>query len=159
MLLVLAFVASAADFAAHLMTTEMGSLPPAGKVWGFFAPQQYEAFVRSHPSGVWQTVLQMPTWAIFGVPGLVLVVIGRRKKSQEDVDLENSMFLFDELAKHAKEQNYEDFADVEHDGSHDDPEPDSHNDINIAEDHYTENSIVDDVLLDRDYLLGKKHYD
>jgi len=104
-LLVLAFIATISELSARMMTPGISGLPSTAEVWNVFAPSSYQAFIAHHSSGFWPKFLSLPTVAIFGIPGLLLIIVFRDKDNDTDSELEASLFLFDELAKRAKEED------------------------------------------------------
>lgn len=59
--------------------------------------------------GAWDPVvtrlLALPLWALFGVPGALLVWLGRSHPADDEIDaIEQSLYLYDSLAKQAKEE-------------------------------------------------------
>lgn len=89
----------------------------------------------------------MPGWLSLGAPGLTLIWFGRSgRRSPEDAEDEEALFLFDELAKQARAEGYTDTGD--------DIAPSDHADMDLADERYAQDSIVDDVRPERDLLLG-----
>ena len=154
-LLVLAFLVTAAELAAHGMVPDLRALPSSGEVWAVLKPDQYQDFMGSNPNGLWLMALKVPAWALFGIPGFALVIACRDKMAGEDPELEQAMFLYDELAKRVEEEGFEDFSDL-NDKPSDDMAPNHNVDISIADESYATSTLDKDLKPERDYLLGRK---
>ena len=112
----MALVASAAETAAHgLSRTDQGFIIPAYSLWYTFGPKSLLVFqirVENIAPWLWDpmitSILKLPAWAIFGIPGGVLVWFfhpGRSKQADEDVEeVMGSFKLFDELTRLAREE-------------------------------------------------------
>jgi len=106
----LAFVGAAVEVAARAMTSDLGWLPSMGKVWGTVSPTSLQAFVEAHPWKGWARLFSLSTLSVFGLPGFFMVLVCRRQEEILDPEQETALFLFDELVKHAQE---EDLSDLE----------------------------------------------
>lgn len=131
-LLCLAFVATAYE---AVSPDRAGSLfLSAGELWRSFSPAGMDGF-RGHVEAlfgalawdpVMTTMLRLPAWVLIGVPGGVLTWIGRphREPVDEDFD-EGDLFLFDRLARAAKDEDGIDAADDDMAPRHDVFDPES----------------------------------
>jgi hypothetical protein len=124
-------------------------------VWKTVAPRSLYALTNS---AVWpfaQPLLHFPGWLLFGVPGILLSVIFRSPRDDEPEPLttkalaqahEESLFLFDELARAAHKEGYT--------LTQDDSYPSNPLDTIPAEPHFADEDIEAHLLPERDYLLG-----
>ncbi len=116
-LLVLALVAAAAETMAHVTPGVSGVVLSAHDVLYTLWPSKL-IVAKIHIEnwfGAWAwdpvalAVLALPGWLIFGLPGAILAWIGRRKTDVDEEtfrQIEDSMFLYDSLAKQASEEGY-----------------------------------------------------
>lgn len=131
-LVVLACFGAIAETAAHMGPNAGGFFLSAYDVWYALWPGNLVVTKIRLESllGPWAWdpvmvgLLAVPAWALFGVPGAVLVWFGR-PRGQPEADAsreeEESLFLFDSLAEHAEAEERE-FAAFE--SQHDaDPAP------------------------------------
>jgi len=153
LLLMVAFLVTAAELAVRVQNPDLGWLPSSGAIWHIYAPDGYDAFVRVHPGIVWQVILMFPGWALFGGPGLLLVLAFYDRHAGGDSELEQSMLLYDELVKHAGDDHLKNFDPT----TGDDMVPNHYDDISIPDKSYGENIHEDKPAPERDYLLGKNH--
>lgn len=120
-LLLLAFAAAAAETLPRSLPGGEGFLISAHQLWyaawpGSLIVTQIKVETLLHP-WLWDpvivTVLQAPAWALLGVPGALLVWFCRPHKEmsphdREDLEKqEESLFLYDRLAREAREAGYE----------------------------------------------------
>ena len=129
-----AFLATAAEIAANAMDPSLGLIPSAAEVWRAISPQTYEAFAA--PESAWLDVLRLPGWLLLGTPGLGLMIVFRERDGSLSREHEESLFLYDELAKHAHEEGYT--------GTGDDFQPSDYADFVPAEDHYADDVSPDE---------------
>lgn len=101
-----AFAAAAFDMAAHGIDASLGALAGADEVWRTVSPETYAAWTAAWPQLV-IALLALPGWLIFGAPGLALVIFARAKDQGAGNDA-HSLFLFDDLARQAREDGYVD---------------------------------------------------
>ncbi len=115
-LLVAAFLAAALDVGARALGAEGGLWISAHDLWYTYRPGNLvvtQILVERHlhpllwdPVAV--TVLALPAWALFGIPGGALIWFFRPPRLPEpDID-EDRMLLFDALAKRAEEEGFDD---------------------------------------------------
>ena len=145
LLLVLAFIATAAEVGVQFSAANANWTPSSGHIWAYFAPDSAAAFLKANPGVFWQGVLKVPAWAFCGIPGFILVYAFHDQQAGEDSELEASLFLYDELIKQVKSGDYEgyDETDPHHDGE-----------IDIADPHLSEGVAEDADSAERDFLLG-----
>ena len=155
-LLALAFVSGIAELAAHGLSNELSWIPSSGDVWAVLAPDRLDAFLARHPAAIWQTLLSIPAWSLFGIPGFILVFAFHNKTAGDDPELEHSLFLYDELNKQLERGDYEDFGDTENRLQQADMDPGKVSAISFAEEGYSE-SVLDQALASKhDYLFKNK---
>ncbi len=127
-LLLMAFLITAMDPYLTLLGTG-GMWAPALDVWYAYSPRtliltqiRIEKFAPALWDPVIVTVLQIPGWLLFGVPGIVLVWFFRPNRTMSDEVREEyerqkeSLFVLDELSRHARN-------DEDYDASEDDQAP------------------------------------
>ncbi|MEG3616846.1 hypothetical protein V5T82_00120 [Magnetovibrio sp. PR-2] len=154
-LLSVAFLITGAEMATRVTLAET----PEGRkflvstwlVWQTVAPQSFAAIQDHAQITLIRTLTLLPGWILFGVPGLVLVALFRKTdpnslSDEEFKEHEESLYLIDKLAAAAEK---EDLSHMPDDLTFTDPD-----DVVPAEDHYAQNPVEDDLLPDRDYLLG-----
>ncbi|HEC90716.1 MAG TPA: hypothetical protein ENI55_03515 [Alphaproteobacteria bacterium] len=115
-LIAAAFLSGATEMAMRVMYRRGALAYSAIDVWRMVSPQGL-GHARSYVEAVfwpalWNpvltTVLILPGWLIFGVPGVALVWLCHpRVKGGAKID-EDSLFLYDRLAKQAREDGYHD---------------------------------------------------
>lgn len=133
----LGFLAAAAELAAQALDPDITMLPAAHDVWRTVSPTTYQ-LIRPLEGSAWMIALALPGWLTLGVPGLALMIVFRKREQNDFAEHEHSLFLFDELARQAREQGY--------DGTADDMRPDSFDDTTFAAEHYAHDSVIDDLL-------------
>ncbi len=122
--LLAALVGAAAEMAARLGPHGGGLVLSAYDVWYALAPGnlvvtkiRIEALL-----GPWgwdplmTTVLAVPLWGLFGLPGGLMLWLGRPRRGQPDADQqheEDALFLYDSLAEQAEaeEKEFQAFRD------------------------------------------------
>ena len=120
-LLVFAFFAACAETAYRGAYRDAGMWVGADEVWAGLAPRTFEAFRAwvvgtLHPA-VWHDVLRpalvLPGWLTVGVPGAAFVWAGaaRRARDSDAGEHAASLFLYDALARRAREDGYADDGD------------------------------------------------
>lgn len=149
--LTLAFLSTGAELAARAMGGAEGEpgalLMPLSDVWRAVAPGSFLGLLNSDHWTVINQALFLPGWLLFGLPGFGLVIIfHKRDPDAPGAELEESLFLFDELARAAKEEGYT--------GQADDMAPAHPTDLVPAEEHYAINPVDPELLTERDYLLN-----
>jgi hypothetical protein len=116
LLLAAAFLSGAAEMAARVMFRHGALAYSAIDVWRLLSPQglnQAKSYVETvFWPALWDpvltTLLILPGWLIFGVPGVALVWFCHPKvKGGTRID-EDSLFLYDRLAERAREEGYRD---------------------------------------------------
>lgn len=117
-LLIAAFVSAASEVAARAVPG-VGSYVSASELWAALSPRTFRAaeqwvsatFGPAAWNAGFMAILFLPAWALFGIPGGVLAWLNRpHREVPEDFD-PDEVFLFDELAKRAKEDGYDDGKD------------------------------------------------
>lgn len=122
------------------------------ETWGTLWPDSLRVFKTANP-GLWKLaspVMGLPAWLVFGLPGGLLAWFTRPHRTPEDEGPdEESLFLYDELARQAREEGWDhhheeeplhhhvDLDAADHDpdldASHDDMAPSDHEGINDAD--------------------------
>jgi len=141
-----AFLAAGAEIAAHVLDPKLGLLPSAAEVWRVISPETYEAALIRSPETLgaapWRSVLgvvlRLPGWLVLGAPGLALIIVCRERDDGPMMEHEHSLFLFDELAKRAREDGF----------SGGDIQTSDHADFEPADKRYARDDVADDVLGD-----------
>lgn len=142
-LAVAAFLATAGELAARALNPDLPVLPGLDAVWRTLSPDTWEATLVLVENTQLLGVLGLPGWLVLGVPGLALIVAFRERGEGPDQDeYEESLFLFDELAKRAREEGYDDLGD--------DIAPSDHADMDLADARFASDDILDDLLDDED---------
>lgn len=161
--LALAFLTTSAELAVRMIVAGQdanqgeggGWLVSTLYVWKTVAPRSLYALTNS---AIWpfaQPLLQFPGWLLFGVPGLILSLLFRTPRDDEPEPLttkalaqahEESLFLFDELARAAHIEGYT--------RTQEDSYPSNPLDTIPAEAHFADEDIEPQLLPERDYLLG-----
>lgn len=149
-LLTLAFLTTGAELAARGIhgpeNTSGVILLPLSEVWEIVAPASFAALQNSSHWGFYALLLAVPGWILFGVPGLALVITCRsRDQDAQDQDLEESLYLFDELASAAGKEGYDHLPD--------DLAPSNPADTVPADEHYANDPIDAELMPQRDFLL------
>ena len=149
--MVLAFASASAETLARTLPGNRGMFISAYDLWyaiwpGNLVVTQIRVEKFLHP-WIWDpvlvTILAPPAWALFGVPGVVLAWFCRpnRKMTEEQLDefrrQEEAVFLFDELAREAKEAGFG--------GAEDDRLPD-HSQHGFGGSEGLKTPLTDDVL-------------
>jgi len=115
-LVAMAFLSAAAEMASRVMLGKAAVAYSAIEVWRLVAPEALYTFrnmVQTQISPffwdpVLTTLLILPGWAVFGVPGVFLLwKFHPKTKGGTRID-EDSLFLYDRLAKRAREEGYVD---------------------------------------------------
>lgn len=113
-LLGLAFIAGAAEIAAQGVKGELRVYMSVAEVWQVLSPDSLE---KSRIDGVtrfgelWnlsELLMLLPGWLLFGVPGFAMAYFFRDRDAGPDSEHEESVFLYDELAKQAKNEGMHD---------------------------------------------------
>ncbi|MBL6945074.1 MAG: hypothetical protein ISR47_00370 [Rhodospirillales bacterium] len=116
-LMVGAFFAGVAETIAHVQPGAGGFYLSAFDVWYILWPGEL-IVTKIHVQNLlgpwaWDPValglLKLPGWALFGLPGGFLVWLGWPDKgvpSEEFDEVAESMFLYDDLAKRAREEGF-----------------------------------------------------
>ena len=110
-LLAAAFVAAAAEMAARSTLESPPLVLAFGDTWTLLWPDSFKAFAGSLAGTAWtavaDTLLRLPGWLLFGLPGGVLAWLGRPHRHPEgEAPDEASFFLYDELEQRAREEGY-----------------------------------------------------
>ena len=117
-LVVMACFGAMAETAAHMVPHARGFFLSAYDVWYALAPGNLVVTRIRIESllGPWAwdpvmvSLLAVPAWVLFGVPGTALIWFGRpRGRPGDDIgrEEEESLFLFDTLAEHAEAEERE----------------------------------------------------
>jgi len=154
-LLAMAFLVTSAELAARVI---LGGKDGGGSafmstqlVWRTVAPH---SFLLIHNNTYWPIVkhlLVLPGWLLFGVPGLALGIVFRKRESEElirqhDRAYEDSLFLYEQLADAAQREGFK--------GEPDDFTPSALEDTIPAEQHFAADLVEGEFLPERDFLLG-----
>ena len=132
-LLAAAFLAAASEVLVRTITGTTHLVVSARELWYTLWPGSLliaQLRVEAIAPVLWEpvilTILAFPAWALFGVPGCVMIGLYRRthpgdwQKMEEARQLENQLALFDDLTREAREQGMYDATDMEPDyTSHD----------------------------------------
>ena len=112
--LALAFISGAAEIAAQGITKQLRAYMPISEVWQILSPETLDNF-RNDGVGIfgtgWRTVeliMLLPGWLLFGVPGIIVALGFRDHDEDANKDHEDSVFLYDELAKRAHDEGMSD---------------------------------------------------
>lgn len=111
-----AFLATAAEMAAHGVDPELALIPSAAEVWHALSPASFEAATAHQSIVAWLLqagILDLPGWLILGAPGLAFIIVFHKKDDVPLSEQDHSLFLFDELAKQAREEGFSDQSDEE----------------------------------------------
>ncbi len=124
MFLVLAFAAAAAEAIPRTMPGNYGSIISAYELWYAAAPGNLvvaQIQVEKISPVLWDPVLvgilALPAWFLFALPGVILVWFCRPNREMSEADRqdlakqEESLLLYDQLAREAKEAGYDDNDD------------------------------------------------
>lgn len=146
----LAFLATAAEMAAHGVDTDLGLLPSASDVWRALSPASFEAALGHQSVVAWLSdvgILDWPGWLILGAPGLIIIIVFHESDDGPISEQDHSLFLFDELAKQAREEGFSDQSDSELLANFDfEPADESYAQDDVSHDAEAKNK-------DRDFLL------
>lgn len=116
-LLGVAFLGGGAEMAARMVKGGGGLFLGTYDVWYALWPGSLVTFEirmeRLFPAWLWdpvlRSVLALPPWALFGIPGVLLAWFKHPHRGLAlDPEMEESVFLFDELARRAIEEGYTD---------------------------------------------------
>ncbi len=114
-----AFVAASAEATVRIKTGSADIFVTTMELWRTMGADTLFVFRHEiarliHPMAwdpVAKTLFLLPAWSIMGIPGMVLVATTRPHRPGDlDID-EDAIFLFDELAKRAREEGYIDGDD------------------------------------------------
>ncbi|MEO5337138.1 MAG: hypothetical protein H7841_09625 [Magnetospirillum sp. WYHS-4] len=110
LLLGAAFLGGAAEIAAQATLSDRPWMLPAIDVWIILAPSSLEAARRALGPEMLDalagSLLILPAWLLFGLPGAALAWLGRPQDDETEGPDEESLFLYDRLAKLAREEGY-----------------------------------------------------
>ncbi|HEY9163189.1 MAG TPA: hypothetical protein VIN57_01170 [Magnetovibrio sp.] len=140
-----AFVATAAEIAASVIEPGLGMLPGADQVWRVLAPNSYQTAQDLPAAGLWLGLLQFPGWVVFGGPGLLLIVLFRQRGEALPPEHEQSLYLFDELTRQAREDGFDD--------NDDDLHASGQTHFVAADEHYASDDLISDLHDGHDFLL------
>lgn len=141
-----AFVATAAEIAASVIDPSLGQLPGTAQVWRVVAPESYQAAQNLPFASLWLSALQLPGWLVFGVPGLLFIILFRQRGEAVSAEHEQSLYLFDELTRLAREDGYRD--------TDDDLQSSGGADFVPADEHYASDDVESGLHNGHDFLLG-----
>lgn len=141
-LAVAAFFATGAEIAAYVMDPDLGLLPSAAHVWRTLSPATFEAALAQWPAFT-LSLLRLPGWLVLGAPGLALIITCRTGDDPSP-EHEQSLFLFDELAKRAREEGYDTPGETADSTALD---------FVPADQRYARDDVADDLIGDHDFLL------
>ncbi len=114
----LAFLSLAGEIAVRGPIETRGLYLSAEELWAGLAPEshaEFRSWFRSAARPLWTfgfgPLLKVPAWLLLGLPGIFAVVYGRRRDAAPpDID-PDEVFLYEELAKRAKEEGNADADD------------------------------------------------
>ena len=118
-LLVGAFVSAALETMARVKVDDGALMISAYELWYTMWPDSliHARIVIErdvHPA-LWDpilvTVLVLPAWLLIGAPGAALLLAFRPSRGEEPELDEGSLYVFDDLARAAREDGYEETAD------------------------------------------------
>jgi len=149
-LLALGFLSAAMELAARAIAGPSGegvtTLMALSDVLRIVSPG---GLLALHKLSIWSwlsPLFDLPGWVAFGVPGMATVIVFRdRSADAHDPELEDSLFLFDELADAARREKLG--------GPADDVSLVEHTDIVPADAQYAEDLTDDEMSVERDFLL------
>ena len=121
-LLIIAFGASAAEMAAHAIGGARGAFISFSVVIAAMWPNAWSALQGALGVGLSKAIFALPGWLTFGLPGGLLVWFCRSNKDSLSEEESDSMFLFDELSKQAKQDGYDEASREEYFDDHKDIE-------------------------------------
>jgi hypothetical protein len=109
-----ALAAAAAEVVARDLGATHAPILSAYDLWYTLRPGSLvvaEAQIERLSPLLWDpvivTVLALPAWLLFGAPGLLLIWRYSPRRGGSDID-EEAMFLYDRLAKRARDEGYDD---------------------------------------------------
>ena len=85
-------------------------------------PNAWSALQGAFGAGLSKAIFALPGWLTFGLPGGLLVWFCRSNKDSISEEDHDSMFLFDELSKQAKQEGYGDDSRADYFDDHKDIE-------------------------------------
>ncbi len=117
-LLALTALSLVGEMAARGLYDARGFYLSAEELWAVLAPEsfaEFRAWFRSAARPFWTygigPVLKLPAWLLFGIPGMFAIGYARRfDPPPRDVNTE-AIFLYEELAKRAQEEDPSDADD------------------------------------------------
>jgi hypothetical protein len=139
-----AFLAAGTEIAAYAMNPDLGLMPGAADVWRTVSPETFAAVLAQWPAIVLNGLV-LPGWLVLGAPGMALIITCRESSPDASPELEESLFLFDELTKRAREEGYD---DAHLDSTALDFQP--------ADPIYARDDVADDLIGEHDFLLDAK---
>lgn len=157
----LAFLATAAEMAAHGMDADLGILPSAADVWRTLSPATFDSALAHQSIVAWFSdvgILSLPGWLILGAPGFALIIVFHESDEGPISEQDHSLFLFDELAKQAREEGFSDQSDKELLANFDfEPADESYARDDVVTDDDAKDEAKDEAKNeDRDFLLTDK---
>ncbi|MCR4376728.1 MAG: hypothetical protein NUV50_01375 [Rhodospirillales bacterium] len=138
-----AFVATGTEIVASALNPDLGRLPSAAELWRAVSPATFEAALAQWPMIV-STVLTLPAWLLLGAPGITFIIIGHERDEDAAPEIEQSLYLFDELTRRAREDGFADIDDFSHSTAMD---------FHPADPQFIRDSVADDLIDGHDYLL------
>lgn len=108
----LAFLSLVGEIAIRGPIETRGFYLSAEELWAGLAPDthaEFRSWFRSAARPIWTfgfgPLLKAPAWLLLGAPGVLAIVYGRRRDAEPtDID-PDEVFLYEELAKRAKEES------------------------------------------------------
>jgi len=107
-LAVAAFLATAMELAARALDPNLSTLPSVAEVWRTLSPESFDGWAAYRAGTVREALFQLPGWLVLGLPGLALIIGFRERDGTVSAEHEQSLFLFDELTRQAREDGYDD---------------------------------------------------
>lgn len=131
------FLAAAMELSARAMNPELGMLPGALDVWRTVSPDTLLRALGPNPGGGWRMLLALPGWLVLGAPGFALILAFHPHGEGPSAEDEDSLFLYDELSRRAREDGFV---------GGDDTAPSHPDDFVPADQSFAEDGALDDVL-------------
>lgn len=136
-LAVAAFLVTATELAARAIDPNLSTLASVADVWRTVSADSFEAFAAYRSGAVLEALFKLPGWLVLGLPGLALIIGFRERDGALSAEHEQSLFLFDELSRQAREDGY--------DGD-DDLSASDHPEFIPADPRYGEDDFLDDLI-------------
>ncbi len=113
-LLAVAFISGAAEIAASGLSGRAPLFMAWAQVWETLWPASLATIRAGVDGGAWalgwaimEELMILPGWLLFGMPGFTLMLVFRDRSRGPDKDLVESLGLYDELARRARDEGYD----------------------------------------------------